>query len=49
MSDQIDPTSETPANDAPRAWTDPTCTEYAVADLTAAGMPFGNSDGASFS
>jgi len=38
-----------PAPRAPRAWTDPVCTEYAVADLTAFGMPFGNNDGASFS
>jgi len=48
MSDQIDPTSETPANDAPRAWTDPTCIEYAVEELTQFGGP-GSFDGIQFS
>ncbi len=48
MSDQIDPTSETLGNEAPHAWTDPTCTEYAVEELTRFGGA-GNFDGIQFS
>ncbi len=39
MADPITPTVETPASNAPRAWADPTCTEYAVEELTQAGGP----------
>ncbi len=39
MTDPITATVETPASDAPRAWTDPVCTEYAVGELTQAGGP----------
>lgn len=48
MTDQIDPTSEAPANAAPRTWTDPVCTEHAVGDLTRFGGP-GSFDGIQFS
>ncbi len=33
------PTVDTPSSAAPRAWTDPVCTEYAVDELTQAGGP----------
>lgn len=33
------PTVEAPGNAAPRAWTDPVCTEYAVCALTQVGGP----------
>lgn len=40
MADPINPTVEIPAIDAARApWADPTCTEYAVEELTQAGGP----------
>lgn len=39
MADPINPTVETTASTAPRAWTDPVCTEYAVDELTQAGGP----------
>jgi len=39
MTDPITATVETSATDAPRAWTDPVCTEYAVEELTQAGGP----------
>ena len=35
MTNPVSPTVETPTSTAPRAWTDPVCTEYAVGDLTA--------------
>ncbi|WP_186456951.1 hypothetical protein [Sphingomonas suaedae] len=37
-----------PNQDAPKVWTDPICTEYAVDELTAAGGP-GVTDGGIFS
>lgn len=43
MTDQSNLTAETPASTAPRAWTDPVCTEYAVDELTQAGAS-GNTD-----
>ncbi|MBA4763309.1 hypothetical protein [Sphingomonas sp.] len=39
MTNSAVPTLDTPASDAPRAWTDPVCTEYAVDELTQAGGP----------
>ncbi len=39
MADLTNPTVETPASDAPRAWADPICTEYAVEEMTQAGGP----------
>ncbi len=42
MTDQRNQTVDTSASTAPRAWTDPVCTEYAVDELTqagAAGLP----------
>jgi hypothetical protein len=48
MTDQSNPTAETPASTAPRAWTDPVCTEYAVDELTQAG-PNGLTDAGIFS
>lgn len=39
MTDQSNPTAETPASTAPLFWTDPVCTEYAVDELTQAGGP----------
>lgn len=48
MADHSNPTVEPPASTAPRAWTDPVCTEYAVGDLTQAGA-FGAGDGGIFS
>ncbi|WP_156456118.1 hypothetical protein [Sphingomonas sp. CCH9-E2] len=39
MTTPATPTVEAPISDAPRAWTDPVCTEYAVDELTQAGGP----------
>ncbi|MBA4763306.1 hypothetical protein [Sphingomonas sp.] len=39
MSDPINLTVESPTTDAPRAWSDPVCTEYAVDELTQANAP----------
>lgn len=39
MTNAVNPTVETFTNDAPRVWTDPVCTEYAVDELTQAGGP----------
>jgi len=48
MSDQIDPTTATPADDARQPWVEPTCTEYVVEALTQFGGP-GRFDGIQFS
>ncbi len=45
MTDPITPTVETPADNAPRAWTDPVCTEYAVGELTQATQSAGSDFG----
>ncbi len=39
MTNPVSPTVETPTSTAPRAWTDPVCTEYAVGELTQVGGP----------
>jgi hypothetical protein len=45
MTDHTAPATEA---EAATPWTDPVCTEFAVADLTQAGA-FGNTDGGIFS